>query len=76
MEQEEEMEDPAKFCEYSEEELKESWCSHLKDDVGFLVYTNQTDLLDDYCYKETSKIEECLTGNYTNSTIATCDEER
>jgi hypothetical protein len=76
MEQEEEMEDPAKFCEYSDEEYKDLWCRHLKDDVGFLVYTNQTHRLDDYCYNVTSKIEECLTNNYTNSAVATCDEER
>ena len=75
MEQEEEME-MDEYCEYSDEKLKDFWCKHLKDDVGFLVYTNQTHLLNEHCYNVTSQIEECLTGNYTNSSVATCDEER
>ena len=35
MDMSEEM-DPANFCAYSDEQMKEFWCRHLKDDAEFL----------------------------------------
>ena len=75
MDMSEEM-DPANFCAYSDEQMKEFWCRHLKDDAEFLGVLKKEHLLNSYCYNVSSNTEECLMDNYENSSIKECDEDR
>ena len=73
MEQVEEME-VAKICEYSDIELKDFWCKHLKHDHEFDVMRQ-----DDYEFTTnvvTSQSEECFLESYGNSSLALSDKER
>ena len=67
--------DPTDFCKFSDTEMKEFWCKHLRNDTSFLEILNLTHH-HSHCIDVNSEIEECLNGNYSDSFVEQCHEER
>ena len=67
--------DPTDFCKFSDAEMKEFWCKHLQNDTSFLEIFNLTHH-HSHCIDVNSEIEECLNGNYTDSFVEQCHEDR
>ena len=63
------------LCEFSEEEMKTFWCKNLRNDTTFLETFNLTHH-HEHCIDVNSDVEHCLTGNYTNSFVEKCHDER
>ena len=57
----------AEICEFTDLELKDFWCEHLKNESG-------SDVMTQFSYNFSSETEECFNDSYGNSSEMSYEE--